>query len=260
MSKIFRIIIGLILCLSILIAAAYASREYWMGSLLIYSFSDSDDRDNLSVVPEEYRITNTNGSNCSEMQFYGYRMCLSWNDIMQQAPDGEVLTWVRFNDGPMIIAFDPDHEGDMRSNFKGFFENDTLLELPKKRTDELKSLAELTLTKSNYGFLEQTLNSTFEDYKFFTPFSKTLSDLVLLMNKIRVCRLATGVYSEKILSFQTEHVKGFLIIFNSHKDARFYDLYFFSGNKKYLKVTIFGHDGLINQENLDIIINSIKKI
>jgi hypothetical protein len=230
-----------------------------MGSLIIYAISDSDDRNNLSVIPEKYEIINTNNSNCSGFDFYGYKMCFPWNEIKEQFPNGEEVAWVRFKNGPMIIAFDPSYEVSLRLSYLDLCTKEAYADLQKKHADELRSIMKTTLTNSNYEFIEKTLYSTFEDYKFFTPFKQVYSDMILLMNKIHICRLRTGVYSEKILAFRTKNIKGFQINFESYKEAKFYDLYIFKDNSEFIKIKIIGNEGLVKQADLDSIIYSINK-
>lgn len=232
-----------------------------MGSILIYAISDSDDRNNLNVTPEKHEITISNTTECSEYVFYSYKMCLPWNDVKEQLPGGgEAVGWVRFNNGPMIVVNNPDFEGDIRSDLSKYSGGENFAGLPNKHADELKSIAATTLTNSSYKFLEKTLYSTFEDYKFFTPFKKVYSELILIQCKIHTCRLATNVYSEKILAFETEHTKGFQINFGLYKEVRFYDLYFFPTNSEYLKITIVGYEGQVKQAEIDFLISSINKI
>jgi hypothetical protein len=66
LSKTLKIIIGLIFCISVLFAVAYASREYWLGSIIIYAISDSADRNNLNVTPEKHEITISNNTDFRE--------------------------------------------------------------------------------------------------------------------------------------------------------------------------------------------------
>jgi hypothetical protein len=260
LSKTFKIIIGLILCITVLFAVAYASREYWLGSIIIYAISDSADRNNLNSTPEKHEITISNNTNCSEYVFYGYKMCLPWNGVQEQIPGGgEAVGWVRFKDGPMIVVSNPEFERNIRTGFSKYFGEGKFSNIPKKHAAELKSIAATTLTSSRYEFFEKTLYSTFEDYKFFTPYKKVYSELILIQSKIHTCRLATNVYSEKILAFETEHTKGFQINFGPYKEGRFYDLYLFPTNSEYIKITIVGYEEQVKQADIDLIISNIKK-
>lgn len=261
MSKTIKIIIGLILCVSVLFAIGYASREYWMGSIIIYAISDSEDQNKLNVTPEKHEITNSNNMNCSEYEFYSYKMCLPWNDVQDQIPgDGEAVGWIRFKNGPAIVVNNPDFEGNIRSDLLIYSGDDDFADLPKKHADELRDIAANTLTNTSFKFLEKTLYSTFQDYKLFTPYKKVYSELILIQAKIHTCRLATDVYSEKILAFKTEHNKGFQINFGPYKEGRFYDLYIFPTDSEYIKITIVGYEGQVKQADIDLLISSINKV
>jgi hypothetical protein len=187
-------------------------------------------------------------------------MCLPWNDIETISDGAEVVTWVRFKNGPAIIINNPDSEGNMRSNFLRFSDIDQFSDLPEKYANKLKLIANTNLGTNSYDFFERVLNSTFENYSFFTPLIDTYSQIIPLMGKIYLCRLSTGVYSKKILSFNTESIKGFQINFTKHKEADFYNLYIFPNDREYIKITILGHENQIKQSEIDFLINSIAKI
>jgi hypothetical protein len=188
-------------------------------------------------------------------------MCLPWNGVQEQIPGGgEAVGWVRFNNGPMIVVSNPEFEGNIRTDFSKYFGDENFSDMPKKHADELKSIAPTTLTSSSYDFFEKTLYSTFEDYKFFTPYKKVCSELILIQSKIHTCRLATNVYSEKILAFEAEHTKGFQINFRPFKEGRFFDLYIFPANSEYIKITILGYEEQVKQADIDLLINSFNKI
>ncbi len=258
MHKSIKIIASIIIVIGVFCIAAYFSREYWIGSIIINAVSNSDDRKYLNVIPENYEITKNYKDNCSLQVFYNYSMCFPWNDIHQKS-DGKTISWVRFNDGPMIFISNPAYEGDIRSDFQREFYDNNFVNIGERFADGLKSMAETTLTNSSYKFLETILYSSHDSYKIFTPFKKVYSQLPLLLGKITICRLRTGVYCEKILSFHNEQLKGFQINFPAYKEVKFYDLYIFPNDNEYLKIKILGDENRVKQAEIDMLISSICK-
>ena len=265
MSRTIKLLISIVVGICIFCAVSYSFREYWLGSFIIYAVSSAEDRNNLTAKPEKYELIKTQTEQCVAHTAYGYKMCLPWDDVQYQNTD-DLISLIKFDRKAAIVIYNPDIEGNLRSDLiENFFEYDSnkafsSFKLNNKYFEDFKSIADTTLEANSYTFFEKTLNSTFENYSFFTNFKEVYPQMMLLMSKIRVCRLSPGIYSDKILSFHINKLKGFQINFPEKNEISFHYLYIFPNDNENIKLTVVGGKNIIRQNDIDLLIKSIVKL